>query len=609
MGYIYLLSFLILFIGVYLFKQHDKPISAILWFVIDLWLIFILNSLIVFIFSLINVPATLFTRSSIFILFSIPFYYQIIKNKQIQKFSFKIQEVFFLIIALSITAVISLYRFGNNFDLYFETTDPANHYLMADRFASSNKLLEKSPGDIVYGKAEGATLFFSYTTVGTMFQLSEVIGNNSFIVKVNIFLIFELSIILFTIIIFLYIINNHIKKWTITNYIMTLLVVILFTFGYVYNNLIFGFHYLGIVILLIELILYLFETLLSSAISKYHLGVLGLFCFSIFTAYYMFVPIVYGAAGLYILYNWKIAKMYSFKTSLKYILIILVIPFIIGMWYYFMYNHNASSSVVGNTVSIFKLEGYIYRNLFSNFLFLAILIPYRFICNVKNKKITIYDMSILLNIIFIAILFVPFYNNKIASYYYYKLYYPLWMLCFIDLGLIVTSNDKEIKGISISILIAMFLLFTAEMIDADNRLYRRNNLLNNNTFVDNITNIYWFNKVRTDKSLVTPIFNRQELKDIEKIYNKYKKELNINEYVFYDGLLEKLWLYSLTKTIPIPNYVNTLSFYEGSPSLEEACSDEKIKYILYKTSEEENYISEEFSVVYRTYSYILASRN
>ena len=330
--------------------------------------------------------------------------------------------------------------------------------------------------------------------------------------------------------------------------------------------------------------------------------------FSIFITYYLFIPIIYGAVGLYILYQWKILKNISFKEAVKYISVILVIPFIIGMWYYFISNMFIKSSV-SSPVNIFKLDGYIYRNLISNFILILVIIINEFIYNLKHKKINVFDLGILMNIVFIVILFFLFYNDKIASYYYYKLYYPLWTLCFISLGITLLSDIKELKTMSISILSLMFLIFIAQCTDIDNKLYQKNPLLNNTTFINGITDIYWFNNNRSDKNIYESIFSKEELKDITTIYNKYSKELHNNNYYFVGDVMEKLWIYSITRTNPLGDHKELNNFYDEILDINNIESNESINYIIYSFNEKEMYQSYKFTEIYSTKTYILSQRN
>ena len=196
--------------------------------------------------------------------------------------------------------------------------------------------------------------------------------------------------------------NNVIQK-IIDNSLIFMLIIICIL-GYPLNNLIFGFHYLGISILITLILFYLIERINFKKKNQYLIISIILFSFSIFTSYYMFVPIAYGSCGLYYLYKWFPKKEITLKKSIKYIVVTLCISFLIGLYMYILSKMLFSSGETTSGLSTFTLEGYIYRNLLGNIFILFIFSCYIFIKNIINKEINVFDISLIMTTIFMIII-------------------------------------------------------------------------------------------------------------------------------------------------------------------------------------------------------------
>ena len=576
-GILYIFSFLVFLVTAILFKKDNKKHNIVLWSVISLFLTFIINSLLVFIPSLFNIASPLWLRSILFLGLSSPMLYKIIKKKEIQKYEICWKDYVILGFSLILVTCIGTWRF-NNFNLRFETSDPAVHYFDAEVFSKSNKLMEKSPDDTLYHFNTGKSMFLSYTSVGTMMQVNNdfdwgIRGNT------RCFILFELMILLCTTIMLIYTIVDNISEVSIFKLIFVAILTTLCILGYPFNNLIFGFHYLGLSILIGLIFLYLMKDGFKNKPTGINMIIIALFAFSIFTTYYMFVPIYFGAAGLYILYLWKFNNEFDFKTAARYIGLVLVIPFMVGMFYYFISNYLFAGSSISSSVSIFKAEGYIYRSLIGNFVLVLPIVLYKMVLELKEKKISIFSFSILFTLLYIVILLYFFYIGEIASYYYYKLYYVLWLVSFVIMGRALCEKKSQINGYAITNTIVLLLLFIFQIYNVDNFLYNRNPLMNNVPFSNGIENIYWFNWDRNDKKIHAPIYTNKELENLDKLYNKYGKDMKKELTVYYGELFQRLWLYSYTGINPLGADVRLGRFYEDMIS-EEEVNENKIKYLL-----------------------------
>lgn len=601
---LFIISFFTFYIGLLLIKKDNKKRSFILWSIILLFSTIIINSLMIFFIGKFNISVTLTIRTILFFILSIPIYYLIINRKRIQEYSIAKTEVLSLIIITLLILSIGYYRF-NKFDLVFETTDPAVHYLDAKIFSESGKLIEKNQPDYIYKGNGSGSMFLGYTTVGTVFQILDEcnMGIPSHVVS---FIIFELFVLLVTALSMFYAFKYK-KQNGKLNLILSYLLIILFILGYPFNNLIFGYHYLGLSILIMMLLFIFVREIISDKIKWYYVVNVALYSFSVFTTYYMFVPIVFGTLGVYFLYEWKVKKQISFKDSLIYICGGLVISFGLGMYYYFLRNYLFVSDSL-STTSIFKLEGYIYRNLIGNFILIIPIIIYKLVLDIKKKQISLFDISFVFNLIFVIVLFILFYNDVIASYYYYKLYYVLWAISFAVVGIALNEKNHQIHGYVVSNTILLFVLFIFQITDIDNTLYNKNPLLNNVTFSKGIEDIYWFNQNRNDKELYPPIYTYQEMKELNKINNKYSSKFNNLNVYYYGNIFHKLWFYSTTKVNPLGGSDLISDFYASDKEEKEIIENEKIIYLLCSKDYKKQCYIKNFAEIYRSKNFVLTFR-
>lgn len=577
----FIVCFLILTIEIFLFPKQEKKVNPIIWLVISFIISLILNSIIVFFFSIVHIPCYLFWRSTImlFIIFSLSFYFY--KRKTIQSFTkVNLWEILTNILIIVFIVIIANIRFGTNVELNFETTDPAVHFLSGERFSESNLLLEDSPSDVVYGGSSlDRSMFFSYVSLGTIFEISHNFGMNK-IIDAKIFIIFECCILYLIILFFYYNISNFKKNKLLSSieiFIINTIIIFLMAYGYPLNSLIFGYHYLGIFLFVAEIIIYLFKNY-DNYLNKSFLLLSSLLLFTVFSTYYMFVPVIYGGIGVYYLYICFASKKYCFKDIIKITFFTLIIPFSIGMYYYFFSKLFIISNTDSSAINAFKCEGYIYRNLIGNFIILIPLLIINFIDEIRQKRLSLVNILLLFQSIFIIILFYCFYKGYIASYYYYKNYYLLWIISFIILGRIINDSDSKNRKAAFIILLSLSIVFTIYKTNFESKLTQKNILLNPTSFSAGLTDIYWFNDDRITKNINKPIFTVSELNDLNDLLNE--SSLNGNIYYYTPDLFKRLWYYDLFGKTYTPYFTSLNDFYIDLPSANNVLCDKNISYII-----------------------------
>ncbi|MBQ7240899.1 MAG: hypothetical protein IJS56_05635 [Bacilli bacterium] len=594
MNILFLISTIFLIVTFIIIKKNNSKENIIKWIFLSIIFFFCFNTIIVFLLSIFNIVAYMWLRSIIFFGLGIYFLYLIIKKKMLQMYYFKVSDLIALIGIVACVFFIAVNRFRDG-GFYFETTDPAAHFAMAQRFYKQPTLTMDMKNELFYHN-KAFDLFFSYTSLGTVF---EYLGNNSSVFNAYVFIIFELFVLGFSSYLFYLTFNK--EKTKIVSKFFTLILAIVYMFSFPLNNLIFGFHYLGLSILIINSIIILFENYFSvkNPNKMFYYIILGIANFNVFTSYYLFVPIVYGGEGLYLSVKWLFKKEIAFNEALFHLLYTLVSPFIIGMIIFFVYPRFIPSN--GPNINPFMLEGYIYRNLIGDFLVFIPFVIYALINNIRKKELDLVTFSFPFMLVFLLGLFCWIFFGDAGTYYFYKMYYLLALLIYLTIGKEL-HNSFNIYHI-FTLFIVVLLFFYG--IDFEGKVSGRNFLLNPINSISTIESIQNHNK--TIVKVRDPIYSKKEMKSLENIF-KVLKENNVvsGDIIYYNELLQKLWFYSLSEISPVYNYDILGDYYEDNKNINDVINENRIKFILVRNDYElKSLLDKKCNISYQDDNYIL----
>ena len=131
------------------------------------------------------------------------------------------------------------------------------------------------------------------------------------------------------------------KIESITKSVIAMIFSILFVCAYPLNSVIFGYSYLTVAILYMTTLVAIAINIKNKELKLCPLCIeMFLIVFGIFFSYYFFVPVVYTAFGLYILFdiikNRKTKNILSIftKENIVKVLVILILPTILGFCYF-----------------------------------------------------------------------------------------------------------------------------------------------------------------------------------------------------------------------------------------------------------------------------------
>ena len=400
--------------------------------------------------SLIHLPINIISYTFITLILSLFLSFDNIRYKKYQLYEFKKDQLICIGILTVFCIYLAVSYFGIPLEIKFETTDPNVHYFAANQFANSDVLVNyiHKDFDIYEGSVRNMMPLF-YTNAGFFMKgLSDFFYgiNNYQSFLIYIIYSFTLSVLVVFVIALQFLRQNKLI-------LFGLIFCIFYAMGYPYNQIIFGFGYLGdtvLVILLLLLSLQMFckHTEDFSKIEKIiMIIILGILNFSIFFGYYMFMPAVYGAVFLFYLYFFYKKKRLFSKEFWSLLFVTLIIPFCLGAIQFFipMVITNVEALEV-NTVnfkfsafSLLEMEGYIYRDLYSNFIVFIPFCLYFIYHKIKISNLSFDFWLILCMLAFTLLEFLLGMKGYASSYYYFKNYYVLAPLLFYTL---IYSIDK-----------------------------------------------------------------------------------------------------------------------------------------------------------------------
>ena len=453
MSLIYILISIITIIMFMALKKTNKKENIILWTVLAIITKMCLNIFIAVVFSIVNIKCSLTNLSIVQIILIIAIGIKIIKDKQIQKYYIKIQDIIMIIILLILVIIIGIKQYGIPFNAKYIITDGAVHFLSTTEFYEASHLLTSEESNFL----NNFSTFMpgAYVNCGILLK-----GLSSFIsVKdyYTIFALFDLGVLFLSGALFYFIISS--KKHKKSEYILAYIFTIIYLIGYALNSTLSGFCYLSLgldfILSMIILIKYIKDKNDINTILMFLIN------FGLFFSYYYFAPVVYVGVFIYLLQIWKKKRTKIFKTeNIINIFFILILPGLFGIYYMFLKEIFTFNYVMPNDA--LKIEGEIYSNNISNFIpFIPFVIIYT-INLIKKKKIDIKFNILLLEILFIITLLIGKLLGKVSNYYFYKAYYLLWIVTLITAfeGFIFVKRKKKIIAYIFIILYSIGLIFS-----------------------------------------------------------------------------------------------------------------------------------------------------
>ena len=591
MGIIYIIISLILFVSAILVKKTDKKQNILFWIPLTAVIFLAFNLFCGFILLVLRLKLTLISLSIINLILSAIIIWRICKDKQIQKYYIKIKDIVFLALLLVIICTIGYKQYGLPFSVKYQTTDPAVHFSAAKEIYD-NKSLQWNCS--MPGASLNTAILFN--------TMDFVVSESNFYC---LFIIFDLSILyLISVMFYIGIVK---KENSIIKSIIAFIFAVLFICGYPLNSVLFGFAYLTVGILMMTSIIAFAPYIIDSEINKMFKYIyMFLLLFGIFFSYYFFVPVIYATVGLYILFdmikNRKTKNILSIftKENIFKVIILLVIPIILGISYFVLPALLQSNDVDASHISS---EGFMYRDLYSNFVFIIPFVLYFCFDKIKNKKNCFLNILFIITAVFTLALFYLGLKGKVSSYYYFKTYFLISILTMMmTVKALYKLIDKKEEILAYSFIFVYIAIIGASLLGFDTKLQQKNVLFNPNGTLGSYTNLYTFNYsiLQGDGK----ILSSEQIKAIK--YLK-EKENDKNKIEVYGNILQRMWTSNIGKVtetndmllLQTPVELNVEKWLENNV---------KQYYICFNSNDEIDKNSSKYNVFYEDTGVIVLSK-
>lgn len=393
--------------GAFLVKKSDEKKSAFEWMVLLTLLIGCYHTLVAGVINLFRIPSTIITIGIGDMVPAVFFWWKIIKTKEHQRYEWKWTDTVFMVLLLSFLALFTWLHYGGTaLIMNYQSIDAGVHCRMAMNLYNCEPVMS------MYHDALWNALFMetlgAFSTVDQFYRwyvLADVIHLGMAAA------------------VFYAIVRRHSKGLYMQ--IAVIIMSFLYVVGYPMNSTLFGFTYLGMSVTLIGMLILILDMYLADEVPKWF-GIVAMMlgCLGLIETYAMFVPVVYFAVIFCIFRRQHAAGKLISKDTVLICLAVFLIPCMIGFWYTYR-GVFADGMTVANAISN---EGGCYRELYSNFLFFipGAILGYVELIRKKKQSLAVFLTPFLF--VFMAVVFVMTLTGRTSSYYYYKLYYPLWLV-------------------------------------------------------------------------------------------------------------------------------------------------------------------------------------
>ncbi len=562
MNLLYIVSIVILFSLILLLPKTKEKINLIKTIILTFICLFAYNTATCYILNFINIPITLFSLSIVNLFINIILLYKIIKKKEIQKYKIENKDIIVSIILFIVVLICICINFRNLTRIRYISMDSVQHYKAAREFSENTTLFDKAEENSTTSKSH---MPMGYVNVGILFKIFRPwIGVVSLY---KIYILFEAFIYFLSGIIFYYCIEKICKK--INQFIVCILFSIVYLIGYPFNSLISGFHYLLIGILYFTTILYTMKEIIIKEKIKFGYSVIMLMLLNIglIFSYALFCPIIYVAEFFYFIYKYKKDK--SKRHFIIFVLLTLILTGLMGSDI-ILYQRLKAMGSTG-----ISLEGWIYKNDWSNIILFLPFVAYYFIKIIKNDDF--FEKSLLLCFITFFILFIIGKHIGIcSSYYFYKNSYILWILVLYTTlkSLMYLINKGNVYKYIVNIFTTFYIFL----------------LIISIIFID--TYIYKYKEGKAEENLTTMMeiftLNSTNIKSDATFFSAEELEA-IKQ---FDNIIEGNWKQNNT-TLVLPNptqtlWIKALTGYEteNNPNIEiyiNEWNDGQYKYLILLT--------------------------
>lgn len=440
---VYLISIPITTMGILMIKKSKKELNLIVYFIISVLLTMCYQVAGADFVDKLGIEPSIYSigilNYSLFVLL-----YYISKKRGIQKYQINISDVAAMITIAIVVFLSGRRQFGKDFSdfAYQSSCDCSRHLLFARQFAVNHEIV---------------SIPFMAINTGLVIQSLYAFMEPYYDVLVmpitDAIMLFIAGATMWALI--------REKLYNKNLIFVGMIGTIFYLTGYPLNNMVFGTSYLGAGMTISLLIFTLICKYNDKEIGKYIFSItICLSFWALLRAYPLFFPIILVAVLVYYIIQYVLSDMPHLQKYLPYILIYLALLCGISIYLIFILVPYET-----NFIQILTMEGYIYKNLYGDFVFFFPFVLYRgYICYKEKNWHFDFIMIIFMICYLITLLYVN-YIGRISSYYYYKNNYLLWGVLFYVLfevlGILSKRAVQIITVYFFTVLVIVFWKFSS----------------------------------------------------------------------------------------------------------------------------------------------------
>ncbi len=391
------------------------------------------------ILSLIRIPVQLFSMGTVYLLTCLGLFGLICRRGKRQRYKWELYDILTAVFMLVIVLAIAFCYFTPELKLRYWTSDAAVHMTYALN---------------TYRNGEVFNMYFAplYNAL--------VIGVLSpFLTDLTLykgFMVADLSMFFLEGVMFLILARTFLKnRWMKA---LGFIAAVLYLLGYPLYCYTDTFLYWGIGVMLIGYLVYTVNGYIEERVEKkaaVFMMMVG--CAGLILCYALFAPAAFFSLFLCLLIKAKREGNIFKRSNVLLALKIFALPCLLGVYYCYIKLLLENAGGISKAIAT---EGAIYREWYIDFFWLFPLALFLALYNIKRRKFNVRAVFLGVFLVYTVGMFLAAYSNRVSSYYYYKLYYPLWLLFWLlnveALGLL-WKKMREIV-VSFAVIYASFAL-------------------------------------------------------------------------------------------------------------------------------------------------------
>lgn len=365
-------------------------------------------------------------------------------------------DILFIVILALIAVAMGLHIF-NGFTIGYNSGDSATHFSYAMRIVRTQRVSSMYLNALY--NAVVIELMAPFVKASHYYVGMEIADTTTFLLLIEM----------------IYIVLSSGLRTTKEKSIAFLLT-IMCLFGYPLTGyMVGGYSYLTCSLMIVCYVLYYLKSYINATVSKYIgfifmiLGIIGV-AFS----YMLFAPFIFIGVVLSLYYN--DCKKMSRQEKKRTIGILTLVCLLVGiaMCIVILLYSRASGlhnihSVLNFFLTALRADGYMYSRIFSDFLMFLPIVLFVVANSIRSDKYG-YGLFIPSFLIACVVMFLVSLVGILSGYYYYKLYFVLWILCWICVGSFLFDKNVD-KIIKVSYLISIIFICITSFFKIENNIY------------------------------------------------------------------------------------------------------------------------------------------